>query len=377
MSTTVNINPQMLSWAIARAGKTVDELVRTLPKLPDWLNEEKQPTVKQLETFSKKVHLPFGYLFLPTPPKETIPFPYFRQGKRAPHNNVSLNVFDTILNIKQRQQWLSEYLQEEEQRPLSFVGRFTIKDNVTTICEDIRKTLELRKDWATNYKTKQEALQVLVERTEEAGVIIIINGVVGNSTRRRLDPEECRGFVIVDDWAPFIFINNTDAEGAKMFTLLHELAHIWLGKSAGFDTNNMLPANDPVELLCDKVAAEFLVPETSFEAVWKRENDFSILANKFKVSKLVIARRALDLGKISKPQFFKWYNAWREEWKEIKAKGGGGGDFYNNQPNRVSLRFAALVDRAVQTENLSYREAYRLTGLHGDTYHNFINKKLR
>lgn len=113
MSTTVNINPQMLSWAISRAGKTIDDLIGTLTKLPAWLNEEAKPTVKQLETFSKKVHLPFGYLFLPHPPKETIPFPYFRQGKRTLQNNVSLNVFDTILNIQQRQQWVSEYLQEE------------------------------------------------------------------------------------------------------------------------------------------------------------------------------------------------------------------------------------------------------------------------
>lgn len=377
MSTTVNINPQMLSWAISRAGKSVDDLIGTLPKLTAWLNEEAQPTVKQLEAFSKKVHLPFGYLFLPHPPKETIPFPYFRQGKRALQNNISLNVFDTILNIQQRQQWLSDYLKEDGQSPLSFVGSYTVKNNVTVICEDIRKTLELSKDWATNYKTTSEAMGVLVERIEEAGVIVIINGIVGNSTRRRIDPDECRGFVMVDEWAPFLFINNTDAEGAKMFTLIHELAHIWLGKSAGFDTNNMLPADDPVELLCDKIAAEFLVPKTSFETAWSVENNFAALANKFKVSKLVIARRALDLGKISKPQFFKWYNAWKEEWEKIKAKGGGGGDFYNNQPNRVSLRFAALVNRAAQAESISYREAYRLTGLNGDTYHNFINKKLR
>jgi len=78
MSTTVNINPQMLSWAITRAGKTLDDLITALPKLPAWLNEEAQPTVKQLEAFSRKVHLPFGYLFLAQPPNEVIPFPYFR-----------------------------------------------------------------------------------------------------------------------------------------------------------------------------------------------------------------------------------------------------------------------------------------------------------
>lgn len=377
MSATVNINPRMLSWAITRAGKTMDDLIAAVPKLPDWLNEKSQPTVKQLETFSKKVYLPFGYLFLSEPPAEHIPFPYFRQGTRASENNVSLNVFDTILNIQQRQQWLLEYLKEEGQQALPFVGKYTIEDSLFSICDDIRKTLRIKKDWAASCKNTYEAMAALIERSEEAGIIIIINGIVGNSTNRRIDPEECRGFVMVDKWAPFLFINNTDAEAAKIFTLIHELAHVWLGKSAGFDTNDMLPANDPVEELCDKIAAEFLVPEDSFKSAWSQENNFAVLARRFKVSKVVIARRALDLGKISKPQFFQWYDAWLAEWEQIKARKAGGGDFYNNQPNRVSLRFAALVNRAVKTEKLSYREAYRLTGLNGDTYHNFINKKLR
>ncbi len=55
-----------------------------------------------------------------------------------------------------------------------------------------------------------------------------------------------------------MFINNSDGKAAQMFTISHELAHIWTGHSAGFDFRELLPANDPVELLCDKVAAEFL-----------------------------------------------------------------------------------------------------------------------
>jgi Zn-dependent peptidase ImmA (M78 family) len=138
----------------------------------------------------------------------------------------------------------------------------------------------------------------------------------------------------------------------------------------------MLPANDDVEKLCDKVAAEFLVPANAFESAWSRSKNFAELARIFKVSRIVIARRALDLNKISRDKFFQWYNAWLQEWEQKKANAGGG-DFYNNQPNRVSMRFAALVERAVRNEKISYRDAYRLTGLNGDTYHNFIKTKLR
>src|SRR5690242_8221235 len=376
MSATVHIKPQMLSWAMNRANKTVDDLIKALPKLPDWLEEKSQPTVKQLETFSKKVYLPFGYLFLTEPPKEKVPFPYFRQGSKMDNNQVSINVFDTILSIQQRQQWLSDYLEAEGQAPLSFVGKYDTNTDVNVIVADIRKTLKLPVNWANEVKTYDDAVHKLIDQVEEAGVIVVVNGIVGNNTRRRIDAEECRGFVSVNDYAPFLFVNNTDAEAGKMFTLVHELAHVWLGKSAGFDNNKMLPANDPVERLCDKVAAEFLVPGIAFENVWQRSQNFDVLAKTFKVSTLVIARRALDLGKMTKSAFFSWYNEWLWQWVAKKNKKDGGGDFYNNQPNRVSRRFAALVEKAVQDEKLSYRDAYRLTGLFGDTYHNFIKSKL-
>lgn len=376
MSATVNIKPQILYWAMNRANKSVDDLIKALPKLPDWLDSKSQPTVKQLETFSKKVYLPFGYLFLSEPPKEKIPFPYFRQGKKMVNNQVSINVFDTILSIQQRQQWLSEYLKEEGEQPLAFVGRYNVNSTVDELVIDIRRTLKLPVGWAREIRTYTDAVHKLIEQIEEAGVIVVVNGVVGNNTRRRIDAEECRGFVLVDAYAPFLFVNNTDAEAGKMFTLIHELVHVWLGKSAGFDNNKMLPADDPIEKLCDEVAAEFLVPAIAFEKTWQSTHDFNALARIFKVSTLVIARRALDLKKMTKNAFFSWYNNWLREWEEKKANSEGKGDFYNNQPNRVSRRFAALVERAVRNEQLSYRDAYKMTGLYGDTYHNFINKKL-
>jgi Zn-dependent peptidase ImmA (M78 family) len=229
--------------------------------------------------------------------------------------------------------------------------------------------------WTDDVKNYTEAVHVLVDHIEEAGIIVVMNGIVGNNTRRRIDAEECRGFVLVDKYAPFLFVNNTDAEAGKMFTLVHELAHLWLGKSAGFDNNKMLPANDPIEQLCDKVAAEFLVPAGAFENAWEHVRSFDLIAKTFKVSSLVIARRALDLGKITKGAFFSWYNDWLKKWEARKDQRNGGGDFYNNQPNRVSRRFAAFVENAARNEKISYRDAYKLTGLFGDTYHNFIKNQ--
>lgn len=96
----------------------------------------------------------------------------------------------------------------------------------------------------------------MVLHIEDKGIITVFNGIVENNTSRPIPVDECRGFVW-DEMAPFMFINNADWKSAQMFTIVHELAHIWTGHSAGFDFRKLQPADDPIEILCDKVAAEF------------------------------------------------------------------------------------------------------------------------
>ena len=161
-----------------------------------------------------------------------------------------------------------------------------------------------------------------------------------------------------------------------MFTLIHELAHVWLGESAGFDNQNLIPANDPVEILCDKVAAEFLVPEIIFMNKWEVTKDFKYLSRIFKVSQIVIARRALDLNLITKTSFLEFYNKYMGDFKFKKDNQGSGGNFYATARKRVSLRFASFVNNAVKENRLLYRDAYKLTNLKGETYNKFITEYL-
>jgi Zn-dependent peptidase ImmA (M78 family) len=373
MGIEVNINTNMLTWAIDRAGHDLDEFTVTFPRLKDWLENNKKPTFNQLQNFSKRVHVPLGYLFLQNPPVEQLPIPYFRSGRNN-RNRVSINTFDTILLLKNRQEWLSEYLQENEFDKKNFVGRFRNEFNHHKIVDDIRNTLELTENWANSFSNWEQTLNYLTEKIEEAGIIITFNGVVENNTHRKIDVKECRGFVLSDEYAPFMFINAADAKAAQMFTIVHELAHIWTGSSAGFDFRKMQPADDPIEQLCDKVAAEFLVPRNLFLEFWDSNKSFQQLAKIFKVSPIVIARRALDLNKISKGQFFAFYNNYIASFRELKDKRSGGGDFYRTTKKRISLSYAAHINQAVKSGQLLYRDAYKLTGLKGDTFQTFFNQ---
>lgn len=371
-----NINKKIIEWAVIRNGDNPEEFYALNPNVESWIKGEKSPTVKQLESFTHKVHVPFGYMFLPHPPEETIPLPFFRTANKKSTNKVSLNVYHTIQIIQDRQNWLTEYLEQLDFPDLNFVGKFSVNDDYKKIVDDIRNTLSLDLDWASKHNNWEQALDFLTNKIEESGVIVTFNGIVGTNTHRVIDVNECRGFVLVNQKAPFLFINSGDAKAAQMFTILHELAHVWLGKSAGFDNQNLLPADDPFEILCDKVAAEFLVPEVYFLQKWETTKNFKYLSRIFKVSPIVIGRRALDLKLISLNSFLAFYNDYMDSFRIRKEGLDSGGNFYATTKKRVSLRFAAFVNNAVKDNKLLYRDAYKLTNLKGETYNKFVTEFL-
>ena len=195
----------------------------------------------------------------------------------------------------------------------------------------------------------------------------IFSGVaIGRHTRRPLDPKEFRGFVLVDKYAPFIFVNNNDFKAVQMFTLAHELAHIWIGRSAAFDLHHLEPANDAVEKACNQIAAEFLVPGKILSQQWARFNQehdpFQAGARYFKVSEIVVARRALDIKIIGPNEFLKFYKRQREKAKHDLEQSSGG-RFYNTAHTQIGKMFMKNVINAVMENKLLYREAYNLTGL--------------
>jgi Zn-dependent peptidase ImmA (M78 family) len=376
MPMRIEINANMLLWAIERAGFDREDFLVKKPLVAQWLSGERLPTAKQLEVFSNWVHVPYGMLFLPEPPYEEMPITFFRSGEQATTGLFDLNVYDTVLMLEKRQAWLRDYLEHNGNSPLPFVGAMETGNSVPAIVDHIRATFALEEHWASACPTWEAALARLVEVIEDAGIIVVFNGVVGSNTHRPVPVNKCRGFVLVDAFAPFIFVNNRDYKAAQIFTLAHEIAHIWLGKSAGFDLENMLPADEATEQLCNAVAAEFLVPQKAFDAVWAETKDIQALAKRFKVSEIVIARRALDTGKWSRSLFFEFYNNYLARLAGLKRPQSGGGDFYLTTKKRVGLAFAAHVKQAVKTGQLLYRDAYKLTGLKGDTFANFITQQL-
>ena len=369
--TRVTISEPVLRWALARSASPAN-IETKFTKLAEWMSGESRPTLRQLEKFAKATSTPFGYLFLHEPAEERLPIPYLRTIRYEPGQSPSPDMIETVWTMSRRQSWMRDYLIEQGHEPLEFVRSVGRTESPEHIGRDIRSVLGLMEGWASTQRTWTQALRELQRSIEGIGILLSINSVVGNNTHRKLDPTEFRGFVIVDEYAPLIFINSADGKAAQMFTLAHELAHVWLGNSAAFDLRELEPADDVTEKLCNRIAAEFLVPASELRQIWqsirKGQKPYQIIARHFKVSEIVAARRALDLAFISRDEFLEFYHAYLEEESRIS---GTGPVFYPTQNLRLGRRFSEAVVRSVREGRILYREAYRLTGLHGITFERY------
>lgn len=376
----VLVSRDVLRWAVERARLAPAQIAKKLPNIREWEEGTSQPTLHQLENLARVTRTPLGYLFLDSPPEERLPIPYFRTIANAPAWHPSPELLETVHIMQRRQEWMREYLLEQGSEPLPFIRSAQPKDASHLIARRLHEVVCLAEDWAVSCATWEQALGVFRDAIEGAGILVVGNGVVENNTHRKLDPQEFRGFVLVDEIAPLVFLNTVDAKAAQMFTLAHELAHLIFGSSAAFDLRSMEPADELTEQACNKVAAEFLVPEERMRQAWSSlkglPEPFQALARRFKVSALVTARRALDLGLVSRQEFFDFYDEYLRDERRRSASRADGGDFYKNQNLRVGRLFASAVTRAVGEGKLLYSEAYRLTGLHGAAFERYTRSIL-
>lgn len=376
----IAVSPSVLRWARERAGFELSELEGKFPALSEWETEARLPTMKQLEDYAKATRVPFGFLFLHEPPEVELPFADFRTLESRRPQGVSPDLMETIQIMQRRQAWLREERIEGEVDPLSFIGSAKLSDDPEAIAQEMRRIVGLDNGWAKRVSTWTDAISQLRNVIEELGIMAVINGVVGNNTRRKLDVKEFRGFALSDTHAPLIFVNGADAKSAQMFTLAHELAHLWLGEAgeglSGFQ--DLRPGGNDVEKFCDRAAAEFLVPASELREAWPEvshlDTPFEKLAGHFKVSPVVIGRRALDLRLVEREEFFSFYRYYTRSEYQKKAGRAGGGDFYNNQNTRVGRLFASHVIRAAKEGRIGFKEAYDLSGLKGGTFQQYARK---
>ena len=378
----ITLQPSVLQWARERARLDVDVLARKVGVRPERVAEWEASgaiTIAQADKVAHHTHTPVGFLYLDEPPEDRLPISDFRSRSDDALQRPSPDLLETVYLMQRRQAWMHDDLVEEESDPLEFVGAHGLDSPAERIATAMRDALEFRDGWAAAEGTWSDALRRLRDRIENTGVLVVFNGIVGNNTRRKLDPDEFQGFALVDEYAPLVFVNSADFKAAQIFTLAHELAHIFIGADGVSRFEALQPTANETENLCNSAAADFLVPDAELRDSWsiaRRARDpYQAIARQFKVSSLVAARRALDTELISREMFFEFYSDYKDnELRGFRRGEHSGGNFWSTQRWRIGPRFGMAVARAVKEGRLPYREAYGLTGIRGETFERMPEK---
>lgn len=366
MSELVTVQPDLLRWARERASCSTEELARKLHLKPDRVNEWEvtgRISLSHVERIAEATHTPVGYLFLSEPPDEELPILDFRSSDRNLRRRPSPELLDTIYACQQRQAWFREHLVAAGQVSTGFVGSACLADDPENVARQMRSTLGLEPNWRPRSGAR-DALSELVHRLETLGVLVMRNGVVGNNTHRRLDSNEFRGFALADPLVPLIFVNASDPRTAQVFTLAHELAHLWLGQSAVSDTDP--DATRPEERFCNRAAGEFLIPAAVLRQEWRSSQvpdaEVRRLAREFGVSELALLLRGRDAGLILPADFRRLYGVRLASPLDARTSSGGG-NFYATLETRVGSRFARAVISSTLEGETPYSEAFELLGV--------------
>lgn len=345
-------------------------------RLDRWEKGIETPTYNQLKQLAKAYRRPVLTFFLSKPPIKQTRLEDFRTiGSKAIDSDEFSPEFSALLRqLEALQLNLHDLLEEAGSKSLPFVGSTGTKYKTIDVAQTIRELLGFS---FSNQKSTGNYEQVFSEirnKAEEKGIFVLLEGNLG-SYHTNIDPEVFRGLSISDSIAPFVVINPNDAKTAMIFTLIHELCHIFRGETGISNWNSLdiskryLPFQN--EAFCDQVAADFLVPERELLTDWEKyslgystEDAIKHIARQFSVSRIVIARRLLYFEQIDKDFYWDFFNTCQEEWQQQKRTKKGKKDLKIplkiRTRNRLGNKLVNTVMNAAREGKISELDASRV-----------------
>ena len=380
------ITPNVLKWARESSRMTEQAAAAKVPvpvdKLKEWELGTSQPTIIQAQKLAKAYKRPFALFFLPEIPRDFQPLQDFR--KKDSKELTTSSIF-IIREIQQKQAWISDVYAEDNEEKLSFYGRFTINDSPELVAQNILKTLNII---PANYKT-ENPIKEWIDAAEINGIFVSRTSFI--HSRLKLDSDELQGFAIADPYAPFVFVNSDDWNAPQLFTLVHELAHIWISETGiSNDIDPEIKNKDklyPVEIFCNEVAANALMPKRNIlglsSSIYQNAQNVFKAAKTLGVSSFAFLVRALNLNQISVQQYQKLkkeaeieYQAFLKREAEKKAamklrqkEKPGGPNPYLLRLNKNSRLFTQVVLDALRNGYVQPTQASFLLGTPAINFH--------
>ncbi len=368
------VTPSVLTWARQRRNLDIEALAAKVAVKAEvaaaWESGDQRPTFRQAVKIAKVLRAPLGYFYLPEPPALDCPLPDFRTPPGQPADAPSADLLDLIVDVVGKQEWYREFLTADGVEDLPFVGRYSPADSPEAVARDIKETLAVSKA-QNDASNPEEFVRILSANAESAGIIVMRSGVVRNDNTRKLDVAEFRGFSLNDPVAPVIFVNAQDAKNAQVFTIIHEAAHIWTGEggiSGPFADVFSADARNDRERFCDAVAAETLVPSEDFHGRWTTLGGeitarVHNLARRYRVSSLVVLRKAYDLNLMESAEYWHLHAQIRSEAAAHTSKGETGGNFQYTLLARTGAQLTQAVISSASRGDLLVRDAADMLGV--------------
>lgn len=314
-----------MRWAREEARLDIATVAHRIGRPEDeirgWEDGTQCPTLAQVRKAAEIYHRSLAVFYLPESPQGFQTLRDFRHLRDVQSRAYSPELAQIIRLVEYRQDWLKEWLMAEGAEPLKFIGSASLRTPALDVANAIRNKLEIKSEQQIKCRTRREALNLWIDKAEEIGINICRQGGI--------ECEEARGFVLTDVYAPSIYINSDDAIVARLFTLAHELAHLWINlpgisNMEDLDQNGNTD-NDRIEIFCNRVASFTLLDDSTFNTFWAKTSSNNILENRIravadhiKVSEEVIARRLLDLGNITASQYRTLRQSFKERWQNLK-----------------------------------------------------------
>ena len=381
MDVKASITPEVIKWARESAGLSPEDVAKKIGRPVDdinaWESGDRKPTIPQARNASRVYKRPLAVFFLPHPPKDFSTLRDFRNLPSDYPREYSTNLRFLIRQTQERQDWLREYLIEEGFTPLEYVGSASTTVAPITLASTIRKTLSLSIKEIRKCHTRSEALRLWIDASEALGIYVFQSG---NMQYEKIEIKEARGFALADEYAPFIFLNAQDAKVAQIFSLAHEITHLWVNESGVsnlYDRGRSLAGASEIEVFCNLVAAEVILPKKDFSELWSSldnteslEDRIESCSRRFKISKTVVARKLLNLKNIDRRRYLQLAEQFYQEWlehrdrqKKKSATREGGPHPYLMRVINNGRHFSRVVLGAYQGGRLSGRDTSNILGV--------------
>ena len=375
---TSGFNQDVFRWARESAGLALEDAARLIGIVPPSLvaieDGDRAPSRTNLANMAKAYRRSLLTFYLPVPPQKGDRGEDFRTVVAEQSVAAEASIDALLRDLRARQSLVRTVLEDEEgSRPFDFVGSGSIQDGVVSLCRRIESQLGLTRELYRAQSNTDAAFALLREKTEEAGVFVLLAGNPG-SHHSAIPVEAFRGFAIADSIAPFIVINDGDAKAAWAFTLLHELAHLWLGATGvsggGFQER-------AIERFCNDVAGEFLLPISDVQTIQIAGLDsnaqiavISDQASKWRVSRKMVAYGlykarliTLDTWKILDSTIHQLRLAERRRERESARSKEGGPSYYVIRRHRLGHAMLRFANRAMDAGTLSPAKAAKVLGV--------------